>query len=200
MDPGEVGRAVASAKSRPADAAASGQRPTQPAGEAPDEQEAVAGPSMFSLPADPATRLERDAIMAILQQPTEVGRPLVERPASAGFANASLAVVRDAIASSLDAMESTGWLERTIDEVPAPFSTLVKELGLAPIPEKSGRELAVYCQGIASALIDRDLLRRKAELLGRLQRTDAAAEVERYGELQRELVRVEAERRALRAD
>src|SRR5690554_1134052 len=198
MDPGEVGRAVASAKSRPTDAAASGQRPTQPGGDTPVEQEA--GPSMSSLPADPATRLERDAIMAILQQPTEVGRPLVERAAQAGFANASLAVVRDAIASSLDAMESIGWLERITDEVPAPFSTLVKELGLAPIPEKSGRELAVYCQGITSALIDRDLLRRKAELLGRLQRTDAAAEVERYGELQRELVRVEAERRALRAD
>jgi DNA primase len=138
--------------------------------------------------------------MAILQQPLEVGRPLVERAAQTAFSNASLAVVRDAIASSLDALESSGWLERIIDEVPAPFSTLVKELGLAPIPEKSGRELAAYCQGIASALIDRDLLRRKADLLGRLQRTDSAAEPERYSEVQRDLVRVEAERRALRDD
>src|SRR5690606_12894242 len=158
------------------------------------------GPSISTLPSDPAARHERDAIMAILQQPTEVGRPLVERASQAGFANASLAVVRDAIATSLDSLESSGWLERIIDEVPAPFSTLVKELGLAPIPEKSGRELAAYCQGIASALIDRDLLRRKAELLGRLQRTDAAAEPERYAEGQRELVRVETERRALRSE
>jgi DNA primase len=138
--------------------------------------------------------------MAILQQPLEVGRPLVERAAQTGFSNASLAVVRDAIAASLDSLESTGWLERIIDEVPAPFSMLVKELGLAPIPEKSGRELAAYCQGLASSLIDRDLLRRKADLLGRLQRTDSAQEPERYTELQRELVRVEAERRALRED
>jgi DNA primase len=46
-------------------------------------------------------------------------------------------------------------------------------------------------------LIDKDLLRLKAELLGRLQRADAS-ETEMYRTLQRELVRVEAERRALR--
>lgn len=202
MDMGEVGRAVNSAKSRPADARSNdAQHPRGTvADEAPEGPAQENGPSLVHLPSDPATRLERDAIMAILQQPLEVGRPLVERAAQAGFSNASLAVVRDAIAASLDSLESTGWLELIIDEVPAPFSTLVKELGLAPIPEKSGRELAAYCQGIASSLIDRDLLRRKADLLGRLQRTDSAQEPERYTEIQRELVRVEAERRALRED
>jgi DNA primase len=218
MDPVEVGRAVSGAKSRAAAVPAqpsgdrgqgqsnggqsNGAQPNRP-GQDPGEYAAPpqeSGPSISSLPSDPATRLERDAVMAILQQPTEVGRPLVERAAQAGFANASLAVVRDAIASCLDALESASWLERIIDEVPAPFSMLVKELGLAPIPEKSGRELAAYCQGITSALIDRDLLRRKADLLGRLQRTDATAEPERYSEVQRELVRVETERRALRSD
>lgn len=201
MDPVEVGRAVAAAKSRPADGAPPHSAPSrgEPAGEG-EGRPTETGPSISTLPSDPATRLERDAIMAILQQPTEVGRPLVERAAQAGFANASLAVVRDAIATSLDSLESSGWLERIIEEVPAPFSMLVKELGLAPIPEKTGRELAAYCQGIASALIDRDLLRLKAELLGRLQRTDATEEPERYGEVQRELVRVEAERRALRSE
>jgi DNA primase len=202
MDMGEVGRAVNAAKSRPTDARSNdAQQPRGTAADdAPERPAQENGPSLVHLPSDPATRLERDAIMAILQQPLEVGRPLVERAAQTGFSNASLAVVRDAIAASLDSLESTGWLERIIDEVPAPFSTLVKELGLAPIPEKSGRELAAYCQGIASSLIDRDLLRRKADLLGRLQRTDSAQEPERYTELQRELVRVEAERRALRED
>ncbi|MHA6667953.1 DNA primase [Homoserinimonas sp. A447] len=205
MDLGEVGRAVNAAKSRSADARGTDARDARPpqagtTAENPDGQSQETGPSLVHLPSDPATRLERDAIMAILQQPLEVGRPLVERAAQTGFSNASLAVVRDAIAASLDALESAGWLERIIDEVPAPFSMLVKELGLAPIPEKSGRELAAYCQGIASSLIDRDLLRRKADLLGRLQRTDSAQEPERYAEVQRELVRVEAERRALRED
>jgi DNA primase len=203
MDPTEVGRAVNAAKTRkPEDSAQNTRTNRQSPAEEEQHQPPVqnSGPSIVSLPTDPATRLERDAIMAMLQQPTEVGRDLVARASQAAFSNASLAVIRDAIASSLDAFDSAGWLERIIEEVPAPFSMLVKELGLAPIPEKEGRELTAYCQGIASALVDRDLLRRKAELLGRLQRTDATAEHERYQQLQRELVSVEAQRRELRAD
>ncbi len=205
MDPVEVGRAVSAARGgRRTDPAPSAGQPGSPRGldaaGAQTEQRGDTGPSMATLPNDPATRVERDAVMAMLQQPAEVGRELVGRASRSAFSNPSLAVVRDAIAANLDSLDSSSWLERIIEEVPAPFSTLVKELGLAPIPEKEGRELTVYCQGIASALIDRDLLRTKAELLGRLQRADATAEPERYGEIQRELVRVEAERRALRED
>ena len=49
-----------------------------------------------------------------------------------------------------------------------------------------------------ASLIERDLLRRKAELMGSLQRLDKAAEPARYEQLQRELVASEAERRLLR--
>src|SRR5690606_36326475 len=142
-----------------------GSRHSESAAQQEDEQQPVMGPTMATLPNDPASRVERDAVMAILQQPAEVGVELVARASAATFSNASLAVVRDAIAANLDAIDSPSWLERIIEEVPAPFSTLVKELGLALIPEKEGRELTVYCQGIASALIDRDLLRKKAEFL-----------------------------------
>ena len=77
------------------------------------------------------------------------------------------------------------------------FSGIVNQLVVAPIPEKSGRELSLYCHGVVVSLIGRDLLANKAELLGRLQRTDASAEPDRYRELQRELMSVEAERREL---
>jgi DNA primase len=50
---------------------------------------------------------------------------------------------------------------------------------------------------ITVSLIDRDLLRLKAELLGKLQRTDPSNR-EVFSTLQRELVRIEAERRSLR--
>ena len=53
-------------------------------------------------------------------------------------------------------------------------------------------------KGVTAELVGRDLLRRKADLIGRLQRTDATHERERYQEIQRELMQVEAERRALR--
>jgi DNA primase len=164
------------------------------------EPERDHGPSLVQLPTDPATRLERDAIMVMLQQPAAVGRALVERASQVTFSNPSLAVVKDGIAASMDDFDSPRWLDRVIDEVPGPFTTLVKELGVAPIPERDNRALAIYCQGVTTDLIGKHLLHQKSEMLGNLQRTDAAAEPTRYLEIQKELVRIEAARRALRTE
>jgi DNA primase len=216
MDLGEVTRAVTAARSsqsaqggqgqgqRPnqsqdADRQGGGQGGWQGGGHNGTGQGAPAhdGPSLVQLPTDLATRLERDALMAMLQLPRLVGRELTQRATQASFTNQSLAVVRDGIATTLDAMEAPEWLSKVIDEVPAPFATLVKQLGVAPIPERSERELEAYARGVTGALIERDLLRRKAELLGQLQRADPTNR-DAYSQLQRELVRVEAERRQLR--
>ena len=155
------------------------------------------GPSITHLPSDPLTRLERDALMAILQQPEDVGRDLVVRVASVAFSNPTLQVVRDGIATSMDAFATPQWVERVAGEVPSVFSGIVNQLVVAPIPEKSGRERSLYSRGVVESLIGRDLLATKAELLGRLQRTDASSEPDRYRELQRELMSVESERRKL---
>ncbi|MCW4384565.1 DNA primase [Salinibacterium sp. SYSU T00001] len=208
MDPTEVGRAVSGAQRR-ADSDPRREETRSTAnpevhGDEPAREEA--GPTIAQLPADPATRLERDALMAVLQAPERVGRDLAVRVSQAAFAAASLSVVRDAVAAALasverdDAFGTPVWLERVLEEAPAPFRRLISELAIAPLPEKSDRDLGVYCRGIATSIVDRDLLRQKAELLGRLQRTDAAAEAERYTQLQRALVSVEQERRALRED
>jgi DNA primase len=206
LDPQEVSRAVKSAAgqraagSRAAEQAASGDRRGDgaSAGTGQDGDAArTPGPSITQLPTDPVTRLERDALMAVLQQPEAVGRERAQRMTSAAFSNPTLAVVRDGVAASMDSFDSPRWLDRVAEEVPAMFAGVVSELGIAPIPAKDDRELSIYCQGVVASLIGRDLLASKAELLGRLQRTDAAAEPERYRELQRELMRVEADRREL---
>ena len=49
-----------------------------------------------------------------------------------------------------------------------------------------------------AALVDRDLLRRKAELVGALQRTEGSGDAERRREIRTQLVTVEADRRMLR--
>ncbi len=209
MELSEVTRAVSAARSSSAPGGAqssgsgnraqsSSQRGGPDAGLATSGQPPVAdGPSLVTLPTDHATRLERDALMAILQYPTMVGTDLTRRATQTAFANQSLAVVRDGIATTLDTMDSPDWLARVANEVPAPFSTLVTELGVAPIPERSEKELTAYVRGVTSSLIERDLLRRKADLLGRLQRADPEQR-DAYTALQRELVQIEADRRKLR--
>jgi DNA primase, catalytic core len=196
MELPEVTRAVASGRSASANGGGAGGT----GGRGGSDEASVpvqGGPSLVELQTDPGTRLERDALMAILQYPALVGRELAQRAVHSGFDNGTLAVVRDGIAGSLDAAEGPGWLDRVIAEVPAAYATLVRELAVAPIPERSERELTTYVRGVASALVDKDLTRRKRELLGQLQRADAS-DKDAYNVLQRALMQVEAERRSLR--
>lgn len=200
VDPKEVVAAVSASKragtGTSPDPRGMPQREQDSAGESQKER----GPSITQLPSDPLTRLERDALMAVLQHPEDVGRELISRLATVAFSNQTLQVVRDAIAASVDTFTSPQWVENIMKEVPGPFAGIVNQLVVAPIPEKSGRELSLYCRGVVASLIGRDLLAKKAELLGQLQRTDSALEPDRYRELQRSLMSVEAERRELIAD
>jgi DNA primase len=193
MEPGEVQRAVQAARG-------SVSRAPEPDRSHEEEQPRREDqPDLMKLPTDPATRLERDALMAVLQHPAEIGEDMIRRVSQVAFADNTLAVVRDAIATSLDRWNRPGWLSAVADEVPPTFSTLVKQLGVAPIPEREDR-IAVYCRSVTADIVDRDLLRQKRDLLGAMQRLDAASEPEKYAQVQRDLVRVETERRALRTD
>ncbi len=155
--------------------------------------------SIADLPNDPSTRLERDALQAMLQYPDAVGMDLLRHAVDSRFGNPSLAVVRDGIASVLASSDASVRADRVVDEVPAPFAGVVRQLAVAPVPQRSEAELTTYVRGVVSALIDRELLRQKSELLGRLQRTDRT-DAATYTALQRALVDLEAERRALRED
>ncbi|WP_157156342.1 DNA primase [Diaminobutyricimonas sp. LJ205] len=155
--------------------------------------------SIMQLPTDPSTRLERDALMAMLQYPVAVGRDFVEAVTRVGFHNHSLSVVRDAIAASMDRFGVPDWIAAVAEQAPAPYRTMIGQLAVAPIPQRAD-QVETYCRGVATSLVDRDLLRRKADLLGRLQRTDATADPERHRSLQRELVEIERERRTLREE
>ncbi len=151
------------------------------------------------LPSDPVTRLERELIMALLQHPGEIPLETARRALHTTFSQPALATVRDALLAALDAYGSSEWARRVAEESPPAFSPLVTQLAIAPLPIREGYA-AEYCQGVTTSLIERDLLRRKTELLGALQRTDAAADPERHRALQRELVELEAERRRVRGD
>jgi DNA primase len=194
MDPSEVARAVSSARSASSRPAA--EQPRREFSE-PTPEPQVVELSITDLPVDQPTRQERDALMAILQYPSDVGRDLVSRVARVRFTNSTLAVIRDAVATSIETLETPEWMATVASEVPESFRTLMQQLAVAPIPSRPDR-IPLYCVRLASDLIDRDLLQRKAEVLGALQRTDIVAAPEKYRELQRESLEIETERRRLR--
>ena len=207
MDIAEVSRAVETARRRAADpSAGSGSRPGGPAQGRHDGTDAQAvapaepQASIRQLPNDPISRMERDAVMAMVQQPGEVGAPLVALAATATFSAPVLAVVRDAVVANVERIGAPGWLDQLVADVPGPIRNLVQELAVMPLPARSDEDLALYCRSIVVALVERDLLARKASLLGQLQRTDPHEQAERRAELQRQLVDIDAQRMRLRAD
>ena len=151
------------------------------------------------LPHDPVTRLERELLMALLQHPGDVPLETAQRALATSFSQPTLATVRDALLAAIEAYGTPDWARKVAEEAPPAFSPLVTQLAIAPLPIREGHAKE-YCRGITSSLIDRDLLRRKTELLGALQRTDAASEPERYRALQEQLVQLEGERRRVRGD
>jgi len=198
MDIDEVGGAVRRARGgtrspgRPEPAGRPGAVPEAPEPEAPRE------PSLTDLPVDPHTRGERDALMAVLQHPEAVEPELVARLAEVRFGNATLAVVRDAVASRLATAGADGdWVAGVAEEAPPGYQSLVTQLAVAPIPQKPSA-IAVYCRSVVVALVDRELLRRKAELVGAMQRASAEGDTARWAELSRESAAIETERRRLR--
>ncbi|WAB81087.1 DNA primase [Microcella daejeonensis] len=213
LDPQEVARAVQSARTaaaaKPADAPrgradaprASGQGQDARSAGSPTPPAPEAAPSMSidQLPTDPVTRLERELLMAVLQHPGEVDREVAARALATTFTQPALATVRDALVAAFEHYGTQQWVARSADEAPGVFAALVTQLAIAPLPIRDD-QVREYCRGLTTSLIGRDLLRRKTELLGALQRTSAAEDPDRYRALQRQLVDTEAERRRVLGD
>jgi DNA primase len=207
LDPGEVATSVEEAR-RASGAVAALER-AQPKSVSDGRQsitslpplpEEPAGPSLMTLPGDLTTTTEAFALMAMLQHPDAVGFELMRQAVSVRLETTSLAVVRDAIGASLDRFGDTAWLDVVLGQTPSPFDALAKELAVAPIPERPGREITTYCRGIVVSIVERDLIRRKSEAMGRSFRTDVKTDPQAWREIQVELAALEAERRALTSE
>jgi DNA primase len=149
-------------------------------------------------PTDPTQRTERESLMVLLQLPAEVGADRAARAVQVPFVNPTHAVVRDAIASQLPSIAEPGWVDRILAEVPVAYEPTVNALAVAALPQ-AGSDVGRYARSILDGLIDRDLLREKAELTSRLARTDPQnAELRRS--LQMALTSIDQERMRLRGE
>jgi DNA primase len=149
-------------------------------------------------PTDPTQRTERECLMVLLQVPTEVGAERAARVVQVPFVNPTHAVVRDAIASQLATLEQPGWVDRILAEVPVAYAPTVNALAVAALPQ-AGDDVGRYARGVVDGVIDRDLLREKAELTARFARTDQQ-ETELRRSLQLAMASIDRERMRLRGE
>lgn len=153
--------------------------------------------SLATLPNNPSTWLERDALMAMLQLPHVIDPEILSQASTAHVADPSLVVVRDAISANLPLEEQSDWLQHIFDTVPAPYLELTRELSIAPLPAKTAEAANTYAREVVTSLLERDLLGLKTELVRKLQRLgDASPEMSRS--INEQIVSLEQARRALR--
>lgn len=198
VDLGEVQRAVRASSARSSSGPGHDPRSNQFSAVEPPQIERPRA-TLASLPMTPGVRLERDALMAMLQQSDAIGRDLMAQAVTADMSDPSLRVVRDAIGATIDAMGEPGWFERVLEQAPAPYRELIRELAIAPMPQNRPELLPAYARDVVASLLDRDLLSLKSELVSRLQRLgDPTGPESRL--IQEQLASLESARRSLRAE
>jgi DNA primase len=153
-------------------------------------------------PRDPVASMERQALEVALQEPALLAGGIWERFSAARFATPAFQAVHDAMRATDPALtaDPVRWVEHVMHEVPEPLRPLVSELAVVPLPASTEEAVQKYCRDILSRLFELQITRVKAEKMGQLQRLDPAADPDTYQRLNRELMMLEMERRALRSD
>jgi DNA primase len=206
----EVSRAVGLAAKRAASSApAAGATGTGP-GVAPAQsgQPAAAPPSdapiafMRPDPRDPIAAMERQALEVVIQNPEVLGGGAWERFEASHFSTPAYAAVHTAIraAGLAHVGDPVSWVEGIRREVPEPLQAFVSELAVVPLPASTPEALQRYCRDILARLFELQITRVKADKMGQLQRLDSSAQPEEFQRLNRELMELEMQRRALRMD
>lgn len=156
-------------------------------------------------PKDPVARMEREALEVVLQYPQLLDGSQWEAFADSRFSVPAYAALHDAVraagAGGRDEQGSaSNWVERVRQEVPEMLRGFVSELAVTPLPATDGDGLVLYCKDILNRLSELRITRLKAEKLSALQRLNPAADPALFQQLNRELMELEMERRALRSD
>ena len=169
----------------------------QPVPEPVLEQPAFSRPD----PRDPAARMERQALEVALQQPGLLDEGQWERFKAARFSvPAYLAVHNAIIAAGHAGTAPAQWVEQVRQELPDTLRDFVSELAVTPLHARDNDALQRYCRDILNRLFELQVTHLKAEKLGQLQRLDPSADQALFQQLNRELMELEMQRRALRED
>ena len=153
-------------------------------------------------PRDPVASMERQALEVALQEPGMLDGETWQRFSEARFTTPAYLAVHEAIrATGLEiAGDPVRWVEQLRQEVPEPLRPLVSELAVVPLPASTAEGVQKYCKDILARLFELQITRVKAQKMGQLQRLDPSANPEEFQQLNRELMQLEMQRRALRSE
>ena len=148
---------------------------------------------------DPVVVAERQLLQVLLQFPGDVPADEIAALEGSAFSAPAHRLLFDAVrASGGPGAAGADWATVVSEAVPESMSGLVQQVLVAPLPVTRNEQVRVLAQGLVRDARKRELLRAKSELYSRLQRAEAARDVDAIAEVNTrlmELQRVEHELR-----
>jgi DNA primase len=144
---------------------------------------------------DPITRFERQTLEVIVQLPQSYSSEQLSKLIQAGMSTPGHNDVLKAIALSLDSIGSATWLNSIASNTSPQLHNVLREIAAQALPANDDAAMLRYGQGVIARAITNALALEKADLLAQLRRVEPGSA--ESAEIQRKLMAVEADRRAL---
>lgn len=175
------------------DSQSSAQQPRD--SEAPPEDAPEAAVSAVVDLNDPITRFERQTLEVLVQLPNTFSADQLTKIGKAGMSvPAHNAILRAILASAGDQFSPT-WLNSIAAATEPSLHQILRAIAAQALPASDVDGLSRYGQGVIARAITNALAREKADLLAELRRVEPGSP--ESAEVQRKLMALESERRAL---
>ena len=148
---------------------------------------------------DPMIKVERQVLEVLIQVPDSYSESALKRILDFGFVhpahNALVPALREL---GFGGNHDHAWLTRFKSLLADNLQPIADQIASATLPAATETELARYAQGVVTGALDRTLTFEKNDLLAEMRAIDPQANRERFAEIQRRLVSLENDRRAIR--
>lgn len=144
---------------------------------------------------DPITRFERQTLEVLVQLPLTYNADQLAKICKAGMSVSEHNAILRAIQASSAEQGSQTWLNTVASNTPPALHQILREIAAQTLPAADEDGLVRYGQGVVARAITNAIAREKADLLAQLRRVEPGS-IE-SAEVQRKLMLLEAERRAL---
>lgn len=146
---------------------------------------------------DPITRFERQVLEVLVQVPQAFSPEALVKIATVGFSHPTHNAILRNLLLVADSQKTPGWLNQIASSVPPELLQTLREIAAQTLPASDEAGLERYAQGVINKALMNALSLEKAQLLASLRRVDVVENSEESARIQRALVQLEQERRAL---
>jgi DNA primase len=144
---------------------------------------------------DPITRFERQTLEVLVQLPHTFSQDQLQKICSAGMSTPAHNQILMAIQASASDQQAPTWLNSIASATDPSFHQVLREVAAQALPAADADGLIRYGQGVIARAITNAISREKADLLAELRRVEPGSP--ESAEVQRKLMALEADRRAL---